>query len=293
MSSQIRILRQPRRSDFKLALVQMQVEGGSRTANLDRAGKLIGEAASQGARVILLPEAMDLGWTHPSARRGAEPIPQGAAYEWLRELARKYDVFLCSGLAERANQHCFNSAVLVSPQGDLLLHHRKLNELEIAHGCYAQGDRLNVAATPFGTFGLMICADAFARGQVVSRTLGLMGADIILSPCSWAVPADHNNRREPYGQLWLDNYCPVAHEFKLWIAGCSNVGWLTEGPWKGRKCIGSSLVVGPDGKQKLKGPYGVDAQVLLYIDVRLEPRPARGAAWEELWNPKPRISGGC
>jgi predicted amidohydrolase len=185
-------------------------------------------------------------------------------------------MFLCSGLTERAGSLVFNSAVLISPEGNLLLHHRKLNELEIAHDCYAQGDRLAVASTPLGTFGIMICADAFAPGQVVSRTLGLMGAEMIFSPCAWAVPADHDNTRDPYGQLWLDNYCPVARDFRIWIAGCSNVGPLTAGPWKGRNCIGCSLVIGPDGKQKLMGPYGPQAEAILSIEIQLEPRPARG-----------------
>jgi predicted amidohydrolase len=174
--------------------------------------------------------------------------------------------------------------VLIGPDGGLLLHHRKLNELDIAHDFYAPGDRLSVASTPLGTLGVMICADAFAPGQVVSRTLGLMGADIILSPCAWAVPADHDNAKEPYGQLWLDNYCPVARDFRLWIAGVSNVGWLNDGPWNGRKCIGCSLVVGPDGRKALMGPYGADAEAILYADINLEPRPARGDGWERLWN---------
>jgi len=165
----------------------------------------------------------------------------------------------------------------------VILHHRKLNELVIGHPFYAQGDRLSVANTPLGTLGVMICADAFARGQIVSRVLGLMGAQIILSPCAWAVPADHDNRKEPYGQFWLDNYCPVARDFKLWIAGVSNVGWLTEGPWKGRKCIGSSLVVGPEGRPVLIGPHGPDAETVLYAELELERRPARGEGWERRW----------
>ena len=270
-------------AEFKLALAQMRVEGGAKAANLQRASRLVKEAADNGAQVVLLPEAMDLGWTHPSGRREAEGIPDGESCSRLRELARKHRVFVCSGLIERGGLRCFNAAVLIGPQGEVLLHHRKLNELEIAHDCYEQGDRLAVAETAFGTLGVMICADAFARGQVVSRTLGLMGADIILSPCAWAVPADHDNGREPYGHLWLDNYCPVARDFRMWIAGCSNVGSLTAGPWKGRKCIGCSLVVGPDGKQVLMGPYGVEAETVLHVEVKTEERPTRGDGWEKVW----------
>ena len=63
-------------------------------------------------------------------------------------------------------------AVLLDPEGRMLLHHRKLNELEIGHTCYDQGDRLGVVQTSVGTMGLMICADAFARGPDRDRVDG-------------------------------------------------------------------------------------------------------------------------
>ena len=268
---------------FKLALIQMLVEGGRKEANLRRATERIGRAAAKGAHVVLLPEAMTLGWTHGSAQTQADDIPEGVSCATLRESARVNKVYVCAGIVERAGSQIFNSAVLINPAGKILLHHRKLNELEIGHDYYAPGDRLEVAQTPLGTFGVMICADAFARGQIIGRTLGLMGADIILSPCAWAVPADHDNVKEPYGQLWLDNYCPVARDFRIWIAGASNVGWLTDGPWQGRQCIGCSLVVGPEGKPVATGPFGVEAETILYVDVQPRTRPARGHGWETLW----------
>ncbi len=274
---------EPTPASFRLALVQMRVDGGRREENLARAEERIAEAARAGAQVVLLPEALTLGWTHPSATHEAEPIPDGKSCRRLRECARRHSVYVCAGLVERAGGKVFNAAVLIGPTGELLLHHRKINELEIGHDCYALGDRLQVVATPLGTFGLMICADAFARGQVLARSLALMGADMILSPCAWAVPADHDNQREPYGQLWRDNYGPVARDFRVWIAGASNVGWITGGPWTGRKCIGCSLLVGPDGQQVLMGPYGAEADVVLYADIELVPRPAQGDGWNPLW----------
>ena len=267
---------------FKLALVQMRVDGGDKATNLERAAARIADAAQHGAQVVVLPEAADLGWTHPSAATQAGLIPGGDFYAMLSQAARQWHVYLCSGLIEREGSHVFNSAVLIGPSGELLLKHRKLNELTIGHPYYAQGDRLAVAHTPLGTFGVMICADAFARSQIVSRTLGLMGADCILSPSAWAVPADHDNGKDPYGQLWLDNYRPVAREFRLCIAGVSNVGPLTAGPWKGRKCIGCSLLIDPDGQTALQGPYGEDAETILYADIVLRTRPARGDGWWQL-----------
>ena len=268
---------------FKLAIAQIRVEGGRPSDNLRRAVDRIDEAAAAGAKLVVLPEALDLGWTHPSAQTQAAPIPDGEPCVALREAARRKGVLVCAGLTERAGGAVFNSAVLIDASGTVLLCHRKLNELEIGHELYGQGDRLAVARTPLGAVGVVTCADAFARGQVISRTLGLMGVDLILSPCAWAVPEDHDNAREPYGQLWLDNYCPVARDFRLWIVGVSNVGWLTGGPWEGRQCIGCSLVINPDGAAVVRGPYGVDAEALLYADIQIEPRPARGDGWDAYW----------
>jgi predicted amidohydrolase len=252
---------------MRLAMVQMRVEPGALEQNLARAERLVEEAAQRGAEVIVLPEAMNLGWTHPSAASQAELIPEGASCDRLSKCARQHGIYVCAGLVEKAESETFNAAVLIGPDGSLLLHHRKINELDIARSLYATGGRLGVAQTEHGMLGLMICSDAFAAGQVISRTLGMMGAQVILSPCAWAVAADHDNDQEPYGQLWRDNYAPVAREFGLWIAGVSNVGWLTLGPWAGRKCIGCSLLVGPDGKDIVVGKYGVDAEEILYANI--------------------------
>ncbi len=267
---------------FKLALAQMLVEGGEPDRNLSRAGDRITEAASQGADFVLLPETMDLGWTHSSAKTGAQPIPDGTAFQQLAKFAAEHRVHLCAGLTERDGDDVFNSAVIIDDTGKLLLKHRKLNELEIGHEYYTQGDRLNVCRTRFGTIGLMICADGFAKDCVVSRSLGYMGADLILSPSAWAVPADHDNSATPYGQLWRDSYIPVAREFSMWIASASNVGPITDGPWKGRKCIGCSLVIDANGYEIVQGPYGESAETILYVDIDPVARPARGDGWSSL-----------
>jgi len=256
-----------RTPSFRLALVQMQVEPSARAANLARALHHIDDAAGRGADVVLLPEALPLGWMDATTADLADAIPDGPSCHAFREAARRTGVYVCTGLAERAGSEVFNAAVLIDPQGHVLLHHRKLHELAIARPLYGRGDRLGVAQTPWGRVGLMICADAFADGLVVSRTLGLMGADVILSPCAWAVPADHDNLAEPYGTLWRDCYGTVAREYGLWIAGASNVGPIAAGPWQGHACIGCSLVVSPTGEPVLQGPYGVDAETVLQVDV--------------------------
>ncbi len=269
---------------FKLALAQMRVVGGDRTINLTHAAEMITEAASNGAQVILLPEAMDLGWTDPSALTEAEPVPGGKTALFLSDMAQKYKVYICSGLIEKANERVYNSAVLIDPHGEVILLHRKINELDIGHPYYALGERLNVCETEFGTIGLMICADASTGDRVIPRALAYMGADVILSPSSWAVQADHDNELEPYGGMWKKAYKPVAKDFRVWIASCSNVGWMTGGPWKGWKGIGCSMVIGPGGWEVVDAPYGATADTILYVDIRPEKRPGQGTTWHKYWD---------
>jgi predicted amidohydrolase len=268
---------------FKLALLQMRTEPGDRNRNLAHAEELISTAAAKGAKCILLPEAMNLGWTHPSARTAAEPIPEGESFRRLSACAKSRKVHICAGLVEKSGEKVYNSAVMIDPGGNLILLHRKLNELDIGHEFYSQGDRLNVAHTELGTIGVMICSDGFAKDRVLARSLCYMGADVILSPCAWAVPADHEGGMKPYGQIWFDSYIPVAREFSVWIAGLSNVGWITDGPWKGMKCIGNSLVIDPNGNIALEGPFGGDAEAILYVHIAPVNRPARGCGWMDFW----------
>ena len=165
----------------------------------------------------------------------------------------------------------------------MILHHRKINELDIGHPYYALGRSLQVVETKFGNIGLVICADASTGKWELTRSLAYMGADVILSPSAWAVPSDHNNQEEPYGQTWRNAYLPVSKDFRIWIAGCSNVGWMTGGPWEGSKTIGCSMVIGPGGTQVLQGPYGVDADTILYVDIKAESRPGQGTTWHKYW----------
>jgi predicted amidohydrolase len=263
--------------EFFLAIGQIAIQPGRRAENIAHAIRTIDSAARlDGADIVLLPEALPLGWTHPSASAEAEPIPHGEWCQSLCSAAKRNHLWVCSGAIEKYDGRIFNSAVLINSDGEVVLVHRKINELDLAHALYAQGDQLHVVDTAFGRIGVMICADAFAKGHVISRTLGMMGAQIILSPCSWAVPADHDQKREPYGQLWLESYQPVAREFGMWIAGVSNVGPITDGPWSGRKCIGCSLVIGPEGTVAYKAPYAETGEHLM--SVMITPR-TRARDW--------------
>ena len=72
-------------------------------------------------------------------------MPGGEACERLRAAARKHRVLVCAGIIERDGDRLYNAAILISAEGEILLHHRKINELDFARGLYASRDRLGVA----------------------------------------------------------------------------------------------------------------------------------------------------
>lgn len=250
----------------KVAMIQMNVVGGQLNENLTRAESLVKEAATKGAEVAVLPECMDLGWTHPSSKLKATAIPDGEVFARLSNLAKKFNIFICSGMTERDGDKVYNAAVLIDNHGKLLLRHRKINELDIGKPYYATGDRINVVDTSLGRLGLMICADASVEDRSIITSLARMEPKIILSPSAWAVPPGYDNIKEPYGDLWRNAYQPVSKNFGVYIISVSNVGLMNDGPWKGWDCIGASLAFDNKGNEMLQCPFGVDAENITYVD---------------------------
>jgi predicted amidohydrolase len=270
---------------FKLAMGQMFVEGGEAKANLNRATKMIKTAAEQGCSVVVLPECLDLGWANPAARDLSQPVP-GQSSDILCQEAHEFRIYVVAGLTEHAGERIYDTALLISPDGRILLKHRKINILTDVEGMYAVGDRLAVATTQLGTIGVDICADNFPDSLVLGHALARMGAQIILSPCSWAVKAEHDNIKDPYGGLWIGSYTTLAKLYDITIVGVSNVGRMNSGAWKGRKCIGCSLAVGPQGRILAQGPYGEGAECFITVPIEMLPRPARGTEIGEMLRSK-------
>lgn len=254
-------------SRYTLAMVQMEVKGGKQGLNLVRAAHSIKEAAENGAAIVLLPEALDFGWTHSSARDSAGPIPGGRSFEALSRAARENDIYVCAGIVELEGENLYNAAVLLDRQGRLLVKHRKINELDFARRIYQLGNAMKVVDTELGRMGLLICADAVAQDLALAKSLGMMGADLILSPSAWAVPPGYNNTSDPYGTMWINAYRPISRMFNVWYVGVSNVGTIDDGEWKGWDCIGNSIAMDADGNLALTGPYGVSADTILYIEI--------------------------
>jgi len=266
----------------RVAMAQMRIEWGAEKQNLSHAAEMIEQGAADGCRVVVLPECLDIGWTHPDTAALARPVP-GPRSQALCEAARRTGVWVVAGLTERDGDDVYNTAVLISPDGQLVLKHRKINILDIAQDYYATGDRLNVARTPFGTVGVDICADNSPNSLVLAHSLCRMGARIILSPCAWAVEAQDNS---PYGEMWKRSYKEIARLYDVPTVGVSNVGWVGGGPWQGRKCIGNSLAVSREAEIVVEGPFGDDAEALIPVELEVTPMPARGTTLNGLLRQK-------
>jgi predicted amidohydrolase len=260
---------------FLLGMGQMRVEGADLSGNLTRAREMTRRAAAAGCRIVVLPECLDVGWAHPAAHDLARPIP-GETSDALCEAARESALYVVAGVTERAGDRLYNAALLISPDGEILLKHRKINVLTDVEGLYTPGDRLGVVETPLGVIGVNICADNFPDSLALAHAQARMGAQLLLSPSAWAVDAGHDNDREPYGALWSGAYRTLTSLYDLWVVGVSSVGWVRGGAWEGRKCIGCSLAMAPGGTVAAEGPYGEDAEALITVHVTPTVRAARG-----------------
>ena len=260
---------------INIGMGQLLVENGKPEANLNRARKMILKADSCGCDLLVLPECLDLGWTYPESHKLARTIP-GKYSNIICDAARQAGVLMVAGLTEKRDNGIYNSAILVSSEGKILLKYSKINVLKIAQNIYNIGSSLEVVDTSLGKIGVNICADNFPDSYVLGHSLARMGADMILSPCAWAVKPGHNNVEDPYGKMWKKSYRKMAYLFQIPIIGVSNVGWIKAGVWEGRKCIGSSLAVNAEGEVIFQAPYGVEAQTLEIVQVEIKNSKVKG-----------------
>jgi predicted amidohydrolase len=253
---------------MKVGIGQMHVDGGNPELNLANAVRFIEEASKEACDIVVLPECLDFGWTHSSALSGAQPIP-GPYSEVLQNAAKDQGIYVIAGLTERDGEEIFNTAIMISPAGEILAKHRKINILDIARHIYSPGNSCSVTPTELGKIGMNICADNSPATNQLGHSLGFMGADIILSPCSWAVPPDFDNEKTPYGDIWKQSYTEIAQKHHIPVIGVSNTGLVKDGAWQGWWCIGASLVVSKDGQIQKQFAYTREGSELYVIEVEM------------------------
>jgi len=260
----------------RFGMGQLLVEGGEPERNLERALEMIREASERKCDVVLLPECIDLAWTHPSAKKFAKPIP-GQYSELLSKCAGKFGIYVCVGLTEKYGDRVYNAAILINSSGEIILKYRKINVLECAFDFYSIGDTLSVSETPFGIFGVNICSDNYIDSLEIGHTLARMGVQVILSPSSWTVDYSYVESDDPYGEKWFKPYYILADTYDLVVISATSVGYIVGGPYEGKKMVGCSLAVGKQGIIS-KGTYNEFAGDLIVADITVPVRKEKGAA---------------
>jgi predicted amidohydrolase len=111
----------------------------------------------------------------------AQSMP-GPTEEAFRSMAAKHRLWLIPGsIYERAGAHIYNTALIIDPEGQVIGRYRKMFPFAPYESGVTAGDRFLVFDVPeVGRFGLSICYDIWF--PETSRTLAVMGAEVILHP---------------------------------------------------------------------------------------------------------------
>ena len=168
------------RERLTVACAQVEPVIFDRDATIEKLGETAAEAADEGARLVVFPEAVIpaypssiwakalAGWAEDGAKeafallaRESVEVP-GPAERRLGELAREHEVWLVSGVTERDPAHpgtLYNTLLFHGPDGKLALKHRKLvptNHERLVWGP-GDGDGLRAVETPYGRLGGLVC----------------------------------------------------------------------------------------------------------------------------------------
>ncbi len=276
----------------KAGVVQAAPVLFDREASVEKACHLVAEAAAQGARLILFPEAFvpayprGLGFGSVVGSRSAEgrrtwqaywanavEVP-GPATQALGAAARQAQAYLAIGVIERDSQFSrgtlYCTLLYFGPDGRLLGKHRKLKPTAAERLIWGEGDgsTLTAIATAFGKVGGLICWENYmplARMAMYSK-----GLDIYLAPT-----ADTRDS-------WQATLRHIACEGRCFVLGCNQ--FVTKSMYppdlQGVEdladqpeivCRGGSAIVGPLGTV-LAGPL-YDQEGILFADLDLAEIP--------------------
>jgi predicted amidohydrolase len=239
---------------IRVACVQMLPARGEPRQNIERAERLVREAADRKADVIICPETTLVGYTTPGkdgmtledTRRLAEPVP-GPSVNHFAALARELGVYIVWGLHEICDGKYHNAAVPLSPAGEVLGTYRKvhINKYESPMG-WTNGEAFHVwpcrVRDVSFNLGIMICFDR--EVPEAARCLAVLGADLIAVPqatgCTCQIP---------------------IHRDQLRVRAYENEVYVAMANWAGDTFKGHSMIIGAAGEVLQLG--GRDEMILV------------------------------
>ena len=286
----------PPDSQIRIAVVQAAPVFLDRAATIEKACRLIREAAAAGARLVVFPETFVPGypfwaWAIPPrenrllARLYGALLDQSvtvpdASTDALCRAARESGAYVVMGINERnaeaSNGSLYNTLIYIDPAGAILGKHRKLVPTAAERMIWAAGggDTLDVYQTPLGKLGGLICWENYM--PLARYALYAWGVEIMVTP-TW-----------DEGEPWLSTLRHIAKEGRVYVLSPSIAlrkddipdEWDFKDPYYSSSPEwikkGDSAVVDPDG-HFIAGPVR-EREETLYAD--LDPREMRGPKWK-------------
>jgi len=229
--------------------------------NLDTADRLVREAASHGAEVVVLPEKWSVLGTVEHMRAGAEPL-DGRFIAWARSAAQELGIDLIAGsIVEQVEgrEKTANTSVHVGPDGEVRAVYRKMHmfDVEVDGDVYAEsaaedpGDEVVVSKLADGTdLGMTICYDV--RFPELYRILAVRGAQVISVPAAFTLATTRDHWEVLLRARAIENQC--------FVIAPNQIGPHPPGP----RCGGRSMIVDPWGLVLAQAP---DTETVIVADL--------------------------
>ena len=172
----------------KVAALQMSM-GEDKNANIQKAKRLVREASTNGAKIILLPELFEGLYfckdMNPHYFSWAKKRENNELIKHFRDLAKELEVVLLVSYFENSDEGYFNSLVVIDADGTEMQNYRKTH---IPDGpgyeekfYFKEGNTgFQVYNTRYAKIGVGICWDQWF--SECARDLTLQGAEIIFYP---------------------------------------------------------------------------------------------------------------
>jgi len=225
------------KNEFTVAVAQIDCVLGDKEANLSRIENLPTQAD-----LLVLPECATTGYfVGESALSVAETVP-GPTTERLAVVARRKNAYLFVGMVEREGEGdtLYDSAVLLTPTGELQACYRKVHLFAGEKALFTPGSEPMVVDSELGRLGLTICYDLMFPEYI--RSLVLQGAQVILNCTDWITDDWQTQTMCWKGETTSSLAAIRALENGVYVAMANRVG--TELGWRS---LGYSCIASPTG----------------------------------------------
>jgi N-carbamoylputrescine amidase len=166
---------------MRVAAIQMRAQVGAIARNLSSAEALVREAFQRGAQWVMLPEFFPSAVAFTPAMLSALQPLEGPALELMRRLAREQDGIVGGSFIAQSGKDCFNSFLLVFPNGQYFRHDKDLPTMW-ENSYYMGGSDDGILDTPAGPVGVAMCWELI-RSRTARRLLGRV--DLVVGGSCW------------------------------------------------------------------------------------------------------------